>query len=154
MSDADLLLNLHSRFPSPSPSLARVGSGAATATSSNTTSTKANPFTTSSSNATSPSRASQPQTQQEFSASHNMPMAGASFNQQMGYGGMPGHAMGTGMGMFTDMMIESQEMDLSDLSNDMAPWLEYLPHDMFFYDGSGSGNGNAGQGDGRGTGGR
>lgn len=36
---------------------------------------------------------------------------------------------------FGDMMIESQDIDVSALGDDMMPWLEYLPHDMLgFYE--------------------
>jgi hypothetical protein len=36
-----------------------------------------------------------------------------------------------------DMMMESQEIDMSSLGGEMMPWLEYLPQDMLnFFDGS------------------
>lgn len=37
-----------------------------------------------------------------------------------------------------DMMMESQEIDMSTLGDNMIPWLEYLPQDMlqFFSGGS------------------
>jgi hypothetical protein len=41
-------------------------------------------------------------------------------------------------GPFGDMMIESQDIDMSTFGDEMMPWLEYLPHDMFGYlDGGG-----------------
>lgn len=30
-------------------------------------------------------------------------------------------------------MIESQDIDVSALGDDMMPWLEYLPHEMLNY---------------------
>lgn len=35
-----------------------------------------------------------------------------------------------GLGGIGDMMMESQEIDMSSLGDDMIPWLEYLPQDM------------------------
>jgi hypothetical protein len=34
---------------------------------------------------------------------------------------------------FNDMMIESQDIDMSAFGDEMMPWLEYLPHDVFGY---------------------
>ena len=47
----------------------------------------------------------------------------------------------TYMGGVGDMMMESQEIDMSTLGGDMMPWLEYLPQDMmqFFDSGNGAG---------------
>jgi hypothetical protein len=40
-----------------------------------------------------------------------------------------------GMGGVGDMMLESQEIDMSALGGDMMPWLEYLPQDVLnFFD--------------------
>jgi len=44
------------------------------------------------------------------------------------------------------MMIQSQDIDMSALGDDMMPWLEYLPHEMLFYDGSSGYMGGAGAG--------
>jgi len=45
-----------------------------------------------------------------------------------------------GLGGVGDMMMESQEIDMSTLGGDMMPWLEYLPQDVLnFFD-----NGNSG----------
>jgi hypothetical protein len=53
-----------------------------------------------------------------------------------------------GLGGVGDMMMESQEIDMSTMGNDMMPWLEYLPQDVlnFFDNANGNGNGmnNAG----------
>ena len=48
------------------------------------------------------------------------------------------------LGGIGDMMMESQEIDMSALGGDMIPWLEYLPQDMLqFADiGNGATNGN------------
>jgi hypothetical protein len=55
-----------------------------------------------------------------------------------------------GLGGIGDMMMESQEIDMSSLGNDMIPWLEYLPQDMLqLYDsanGAGMGNGQLNDG--------
>jgi hypothetical protein len=61
----------------------------------------------------------------------------------------PGGANGyVGLGGVGDMMMESQEIDMSTMGNDMMPWLEYLPQDVlnFFDNANGNGNGmnNAG----------
>ncbi|CZR56887.1 related to pathway-specific nitrogen regulator [Phialocephala subalpina] len=46
-----------------------------------------------------------------------------------------------GVGGVGDMMMESQEIDMSTLGGDMMPWLEYLPQDVLnFFD-----NGNSAQ---------
>ena len=43
---------------------------------------------------------------------------------------------------FSDMVIDSQEVDMSVLGADMMPWdLEYLPHDMLYFGDSGFGLG-------------
>lgn len=35
---------------------------------------------------------------------------------------------------FSDMVIDSQDVDMSVLGADMMPWdLEYLPHDMLYF---------------------
>jgi len=41
---------------------------------------------------------------------------------------------------FGDMVIDSQEVDMSVLGADMMPWdLEYLPHDLLLYGDAGFG---------------
>jgi hypothetical protein len=41
---------------------------------------------------------------------------------------------------FGDMVIDSQDIDMSALGGDMMPWdLEYLPHDLMFYNDGGFG---------------
>lgn len=52
--------------------------------------------------------------------------------------------MGMG-GMAADMMMESQEIDISGLDGEMMPWLEYLPQDVLnFFDGNGISSGASG----------
>jgi hypothetical protein len=53
-------------------------------------------------------------------------------------GGLNGYMVMGGVG---DMMMESQEIDMSALDGDMMPWLEYLPQDVlnFFDNGNGTG---------------
>ncbi|KAA8572316.1 hypothetical protein EYC84_002941 [Monilinia fructicola] len=61
-----------------------------------------------------------------------------------GYGAHTNGYMGMGLGgnMVSDMMMESQDIDMRGLGEDMMPWLEYLPQDMLrFYDGGGGGEG-------------
>jgi hypothetical protein len=56
----------------------------------------------------------------------------------------PGGSNGyLGLGGVGDMMMESQEIDMSTMGNDMMPWLEYLPQDVlnFFDNANGNGNG-------------
>lgn len=61
-----------------------------------------------------------------------MPMHGyAGYGQQV-----------QGLGGMGDMMIESQEIDMSALGNDFSPWLEYLPHDVMGW-GDGGGHGTS-----------
>ncbi|KAJ8068670.1 hypothetical protein OCU04_002369 [Sclerotinia nivalis] len=51
--------------------------------------------------------------------------------------GYMGMGLGTNMGV-GDMMMESQDIDMRGLGEDMMPWLEYLPGDMLgFYEGGG-----------------
>lgn len=48
------------------------------------------------------------------------------------------------MSGFGDMMMASQEIDMSALGGDMMPWLEYLPSDMMsFFENAGMGGGEA-----------
>lgn len=44
------------------------------------------------------------------------------------------------IGNVGDMMMESQEIDMSSMRGEMMPWLEYLPQDVlnFFDNGNGS----------------
>ncbi|KAJ9638273.1 hypothetical protein H2199_006960 [Coniosporium tulheliwenetii] len=98
VSDADLLLNLHSPYPANSPHLPPNGS------------------------------ALQAPHQQQTSAVQN-------FLSQGNLDGLPPRGQSQAMMPFGDMMIESQDIDVSALGVDMMPWLEYLPHEMLgFYD--------------------
>jgi hypothetical protein len=46
---------------------------------------------------------------------------------------------------FGDMVIDTQDVDMSLLGADMMPWdLEYLPHDMLYFGGENFGNGEMG----------
>jgi len=59
------------------------------------------------------------------------------------YGYHSGPGMSGGLGGVGDMMIESQEIDMSTLGNEMMPWLEYLPQDVLgWVDHNGHGSGN------------
>jgi hypothetical protein len=80
-------------------------------------------------NATSPS-ISRHDTSNNFDFSqHNASVFPGGSNGYMGIGG--------GIG---EMMMQSQEIDMSALGGDMMPWLEYLPQNMLdFFD-----NGHAG----------
>lgn len=51
-----------------------------------------------------------------------------------------------GLGGVGDMMMESQEIDMSALGGDMIPWLEYLPQDMLQFVEGGNGAGLASTG--------
>lgn len=52
-----------------------------------------------------------------------------------------GHNGYMGQGGVGDMMMESQEIDVSALGGDMVPWLEYLPQDVLnFFDAGGNAN--------------
>jgi hypothetical protein len=47
---------------------------------------------------------------------------------------------------FADLMIESQDIDMSAFGGDMVPWLEYLPQDVLsFFDTGDGGLGQLGQ---------
>lgn len=105
ISDADLLLNLHSPFSAgASP---RLPNGL-------------------------PSFSSPPTVHQ------HQPPLGPSNVFSMHNNSLFGHTGsfdGSGAIPFGDMMIESQDIDMSALGDDMVPWLEYLPHDMLnFFD--------------------
>lgn len=105
VSDADLLLNLHSPFSatSPRPSIQ------------NTTSYVRGP-------------SQQAQTQSDMSSS---------------YANYPVPSDNT----FGDMVIDTQDVDMSLLGADMMPWdLEYLPHDMLYFGETNFGNGGLGEG--------
>lgn len=88
MSEADLLLNLHSPYPTPSPRIQN--NLAATVTSPNI----------------------------DFVQSNTLNDPFSQFQAGTG-GGMP----------YSGMMIESQDIDMSMLADDMM-WLEYLPQDF------------------------
>jgi hypothetical protein len=104
VSDADLLLNLHSPYSGGSPTAAR------TPLQNSTNYTR--------------STVQLPHTQNEFSptfGTFNTPSANT----------------------FGDMVIDTQDIDMSALGADMVPWdLEYLPHDMLYF-GDGDGFGGA-----------
>lgn len=106
VSDADLLLNLHSPFNSASPSQAPLQ------------------------NATSYVRAA--------------PMANNQSQQVQANEFSPTFGMYTtpSDNAFGDMVIDTQDVDMSVLGADMMPWdLEYLPHDMLYF-GDGTFNAN------------
>lgn len=47
----------------------------------------------------------------------------------------PGSHNYMGLGGVGDMMMESQDIDMSTIGGDMMPWLEYLPQDVLnFFD--------------------
>lgn len=51
----------------------------------------------------------------------------------------PGPNSYLGLGGMGDMMMESQDIDMSTMGGDMMPWLEYLPQDVLhFFDGNGN----------------
>ncbi|KAJ8106038.1 hypothetical protein OPT61_g9807 [Boeremia exigua] len=98
VSDADLLLNLHSPFNNASPNQGPVQN--------------ATSYVRSASMQSNQSHAVQPS---EFSPTFGM------------YTTPSGNAFG-------DMVIDTQDIDMSLLGADMMPWdLEYLPHDMLYF---------------------
>jgi hypothetical protein len=105
VSDADLLLNLHSPFSTSSP---------------NTTNSRLpNP-----SFAQSQHRPSNPPPNHNEFSPNAFPYPSPSDH------------------VFGDMVIDSQDVDMSVLGADMMPWdLEYLPHDIMFYGDGGFGVG-------------
>jgi hypothetical protein len=105
VSDADLLLNLHSPFSGGSPTAVR----------------------TPLQNPTSYTRSS---------SQHNQ--------LQPTFGNFNTPSDNT----FGDMVIDTQDIDMSILGADMMPWdLEYLPHDMLYFgDGNFGNNGFGGDG--------
>lgn len=71
---------------------------------------------------------------------HN-PSSHVDFSQTNG-NNFPGSGNGyMGIGGVGDMMMESQEIDMSAIGGDMMPWLEYLPQDMLNFFDSGSAGG-------------
>ncbi|CAE7031214.1 hypothetical protein PTNB73_05281 [Pyrenophora teres f. teres] len=107
VSDADLLLNLHSPFSGGSPTAMR-------APMQNPTS-----YTRSTSHI-------QPSPQTEFSPTFT------TFNTPSD-------------NTFGDMVIDTQDVDMSLLGADMMPWdLEYLPHEMLYFNDGNFGNGEFG----------
>ena len=80
-------------------------------------------------NITSPSN-SQGQSTNTFDfAPNGLSMFSSGPNGHLGFGGVG------------DMMLESQEIDMSALGGDMMPWLEYLPQDVLNFFDNGNGNG-------------
>ncbi|KAH7389984.1 fungal-specific transcription factor domain-containing protein [Pyrenochaeta sp. MPI-SDFR-AT-0127] len=101
VSDADLLLNLHSPFSTASPTVARP------------------PLQTSVSYTRTTSQHNQPQ---HLHPPHN------DFSPT--FSTYPTSSDNT----FGDMVIDTQDVDMSVLGADMMPWdLEYLPHDMLYF---------------------
>jgi hypothetical protein len=113
VSDADLLLNLHSPYAVSSPNSSRHPLQSAS-------------FARSSMSAPTNNTLS-PQQQQasQMAFSPNFATFPTPTDQTFG-----------------DMVIDSQEVDMSVLGADMMPWdLEYLPHDMLYFGDSGFGLG-------------
>lgn len=114
VSDADLLLNLHSPFSGNSPAAVR------------TPIPTQQPFTRA------PSQMQPPPPQNDFSPTFTTFHAPSD------------HAFG-------DMVIDTQDVDMSLLGADMMPWdLEYLPHDMLSFGDASFGGSGFGGGDGTG----
>ncbi|EKG12417.1 Transcription factor fungi [Macrophomina phaseolina MS6] len=103
VSDADLLLNLHSPYSTGSSPAGRPPPGGSAASA-------INPHSPSGSY---PSQ-----------GSHTLGAAAA---------GMPGGPPHVGPIPFGDMMIESQDIDMSALGDNMVNWLEWLPHENFSF---------------------
>lgn len=111
VSDADLLLNLHSPFNNASPNQAPLQ------------------------NTTSYVRTASLQNDQAHQVQSN------EFSPTFGMYTTPSN------NAFGDMVIDTQDVDMSVLGADMMPWdLEYLPHDMLYF-----GDGTFGQHDMGGT---
>jgi len=117
VSDADLLLNLHSPFQNNSPTSARA------------------PVPAASFQSRRPSGsihvASTPNSGQEFApGGHVGPPPFGNYTALSGDGMNPV--------LLGGMTIESEDIDISTLGDEMMPWLEYLPPDMFgYFDASG-----------------
>lgn len=106
VSDADLLLNLHSPYSTASSPAGRAPTGA--------TASAVNPHS--------------PTGPYPSQVSHSMGGAAS-----MTTPGQPPHSGGSVL--FGDMMIESQDIDMSALGDNMMTWLEWLPHEMVtFFD--------------------
>lgn len=101
VSDADLLLSLHSPYSTAS---SPAGGRAALPTASSAAAVNEGPY---------PSQ-----------GSHTLSAVAA---------GMP-HAGAAGPIPFSDMFVESTDIDINSLNESMVPWLEWLPTDMAFYD--------------------
>jgi hypothetical protein len=106
VSDADLLLNLHSPFSATSP------------------------------------RSSAIQSQTSFArASSQAQLSQNDFSPTFGTYPTPSD------NTFGDMVIDTQDVDMSLLGADMMPWdLEYLPHDMLYFGQDNFGHGMDGDG--------
>lgn len=61
-----------------------------------------------------------------------------------GFGGFGGQNQG--LGGLGDMMIESQDIDMSVMGNEFSPWLEYMPHDVMGWHDSPGQNGTGKEG--------
>jgi hypothetical protein len=67
----------------------------------------------------SPSSARQGSAGNSYDFSQNASMYPAAPSTYLGSGGV------------TDMMMQSQEIDMSSLTEEMMPWLEYIPQEYF-----------------------
>jgi hypothetical protein len=106
VSDADLLLNLHSPYSSGSPT-----------------------------RSTMPNQSSLPALFPPNSSSMPHQQNLGQETSPTGFAAYP-----TPSETFGDMVIDSQDIDMSALGGDMMPWdLEYLPHDLMFYNDGGFG---------------
>lgn len=78
---------------------------------------------------------------QSMSSPNTRSPGAATFGYPHGSGSMfPGPNSFHGLGGVSDMMMESQDIDMSTFGGDMMPWLEYLPQDVLnFFDGNGNG---------------
>lgn len=69
-----------------------------------------------------------PQTQTSPSSVYKYPLNDMSLNSYDF--AQNGHGSNGELGGVGDMMIQSQDIDISVMGNEFSPWLEYLPHDV------------------------
>lgn len=118
-SDAEMLLGLHSPYTGSSPQ---------------PTPTALNPYTGAPLSMHTSNRGT-------YNSSHAPHPIGGSLHTYP-TNGIDHSSMGGTVPTFADMMIESQDIDMTAFGGDMAPWLEYLPQDVLsFFDGGDGGMG-------------
>ncbi|CZT40832.1 related to pathway-specific nitrogen regulator [Rhynchosporium secalis] len=128
--------NSHPMLPPPAPKYSFMTSGSASTSDAEMLLELQNsPFSTSN------SHHSYDQTMKPPNNNNGQEHSTVSYDFSQSAGSMVNGFSGSGfMGNVSDMMMESQEIDMSSISGDLMPWLEYLPQDVLNFFDSGTAN--------------